>query len=108
MTIKNQTFTPTVKFFIAVAALVITLWGMRQASQMIVQLSLAAIITVSFTPLMYYMIRRGFPSMVAYALTLVAIVLVFGLAAVLVAVLASLIPAFQASRKEPAESLHFV
>ena len=32
----------------------------------------------------------------------------YGLAAVMVAVLASLIPAFQASRKEPAESLHFV
>ena len=31
-----------------------------------------------------------------------------GLAAVIVAVLASLIPAYQASRKEPAESLHFV
>ncbi len=32
----------------------------------------------------------------------------YGLAAVLVAVLASIIPAWQASRKEPAESLHFV
>jgi ABC-type lipoprotein release transport system permease subunit len=32
----------------------------------------------------------------------------YGLAAIVVAVLASLIPAFQASRKEPAESLHYV
>jgi ABC-type lipoprotein release transport system permease subunit len=32
----------------------------------------------------------------------------YGLAAIIVAVLASLIPAYQASRKEPAESLHFV
>ncbi len=32
----------------------------------------------------------------------------YGLAAVIVAILASLIPAYQASRKEPAESLHFV
>jgi putative ABC transport system permease protein len=32
----------------------------------------------------------------------------YGLAAIIVAVLASVIPAYQASRKEPAESLHFV
>jgi len=79
MTNNNQAFSPTVKFFIAISALIITLWGMREASDMIVQLVLAAVITVSFTPFMYYMIRKGVPSMVAYALTLVAIFLVFGL-----------------------------
>jgi putative ABC transport system permease protein len=35
-------------------------------------------------------------------------ILKYGLAAIAVALLASLIPAWQASRKEPAESLHFV
>jgi ABC-type lipoprotein release transport system permease subunit len=35
-------------------------------------------------------------------------ILQYGLAAVIMAVLASIIPAFQAARKEPAESLHFV
>ena len=79
MTNNNQTFSPTVKFFIAISALIITLWGLREASEMIVQVVLAAVITVSFTPLMYYLIRKGVPSIAAYALTLVAIVLVFGL-----------------------------
>jgi AI-2 transport protein TqsA len=79
MTVKNQTFSPTVKFFIAIAALTITLWGLREGSEMIVQVVLAAVIAVSFTPLMYYLISKGLPSMVSYVLTLVAIVLVFGL-----------------------------
>lgn len=37
-----------------------------------------------------------------------AVVIVYGLAAVAVGALASLIPAWQASRREPAESLHYV
>ena len=35
-------------------------------------------------------------------------IIIYGFAAVVVAALAALFPAWQASRKEPAESLHFV
>ena len=35
-------------------------------------------------------------------------ILVYGLAAMIVGALASLFPAWQASRNEPAESLHFI
>jgi ABC-type lipoprotein release transport system permease subunit len=37
-----------------------------------------------------------------------SVILVYGFAAVVIAALASLIPAWQASRREPAESLHYV
>ncbi len=109
MTIKDQTFSPTVRFFIAIAALTIALWGLREGSQLIVQVALAAIITVSFTPLMYYMIRRGVPSMVSYALTLVAIVLVFGALLAFMIVAASRfvneIPAYQAELESTTASI---
>lgn len=45
---------------------------------------------------------------VLYPAISTATIVQYGLAAIIVAVLASLIPAYQASRKEPAESLHYV
>ncbi len=76
---NNQTFqlSSTVKFFIAIAAIAVTMFFIKQASSMINSFVLAAIIVVSATPLLYGLKRKGVPSMVAYAITLVVILVVF-------------------------------
>ncbi len=45
---------------------------------------------------------------VLYPAISLSVIIVYGLAAIFIAALASLIPAWQASRREPAESLHYV
>jgi predicted PurR-regulated permease PerM len=77
MSEPKNLFTSTVVFFIVGAAIVITLWGMQQASETINALILSAIIVASFTPLMHWMQRKGVPDIAAYVITLIAIFAVF-------------------------------
>ena len=74
---KTLQISPTVKFFVAVAAIAITLFFMKQASSMINALILSAIIVVSATPLLYGLQRKGLHPMLAYTITLLAILVVF-------------------------------
>jgi len=77
--VNNQTFqlSSTVKFFVAVAAIAISMFFIRQASSMINSVVLAAIIVVSATPLLYGLKRKGLHPIVAYAITLIVILVVF-------------------------------
>ena len=77
MSEPRRVFSSTIVFFIAAAAVVISLWGMQQAASTINALILGAIIVASFTPLMHWLQRKGVPDMVAYVITLVAIFAVF-------------------------------
>jgi predicted PurR-regulated permease PerM len=77
MSEPRKVFSSTIVFFIAAAAVVISLWGMQQAAQTINALILGAIIVASFTPLMHWLQRKGVPGLVAYVITLVAIFAVF-------------------------------
>ncbi len=76
---NNQSFqlSSTVKFFVAAAAIAVTLFFIREASAMINSIVLSAIIVVSATPLLYSLKRKGVPSVVAYAITLIVILVVF-------------------------------
>lgn len=77
MTDPRRLFSTTIIFFIAGAAVVISLWGMQQAAQTVNALILGAIIVASFTPLMHWLQRKGVPDIAAYTITLIAIFAVF-------------------------------
>ncbi|HCB48252.1 MAG TPA: hypothetical protein DEP47_01700, partial [Chloroflexi bacterium] len=68
---------PTIKFFIAMAMIAITLFFMNSVSSFINSIILSAIITVSATPILYGLKRRGVHPILAYAITLVIVFAVF-------------------------------
>ena len=68
---------PTIKFFIAIAMIAITLFFMNSVSSFINAVILSAIITVSATPILYGLKRKGVHPILAYAITLVIVFAVF-------------------------------
>lgn len=94
----------TAKFFITVAAVVITLWGIREGADMINALILGAIIVVSFMPVLNWLKAKGVPVIIAYILTLLAIltvlVLLFAFLVVAVNRLVESIPTYTAELEE--------
>lgn len=68
---------PTIKFFLAVALIAITLFFMNSVSSLINSVILSAIIVVSATPLLYGLQRKGLHPILAYTITLVLIFVVF-------------------------------
>lgn len=77
MNVNSKNISSSIVFFIAIAAVIITLWGMKQAAPMLSSLILSIIIVASFTPLMQWLQRKGVPGWLAYTLTLIAIFAVF-------------------------------
>lgn len=67
----------TLKFFMMVAAIAITLFFMNSVSSFINAVVLAAIIVVSVTPVLYGLQRRGLHPILAYTITLILIFVVF-------------------------------
>ncbi|MGD2050100.1 MAG: AI-2E family transporter [Chloroflexota bacterium] len=68
---------PTTKFFLTIALIAITLFFMNSVSSLINSVILSAIIVVSATPLLYGLQRKGLHPILAYAVTLVLIFVVF-------------------------------
>ena len=69
----------TIRVFLAFASLGLVLFFMIQARTIINALFLSYIIVLSASPLLYWMMKKKVPAWLAFALTLLAIVLVFGL-----------------------------
>lgn len=76
---KNQAgqLSLTIKFFLTVALIAITLFFMNSVSSLINSVILSAIIVVSATPLLYGLQRKGLHPILAYTITLVLIFVVF-------------------------------
>jgi len=75
---QNKPLSFTIRVFLAFASLGLMLFFMIQARTIINAFLLAYIIVLSASPLLYWMMRKKVPAWLAFALTLLAIVLVFG------------------------------
>jgi AI-2 transport protein TqsA len=83
---QNKPISFTIRVFVAFASLGILLFFMIQARTIINALFLSYIIVLSASPLLYWMLKKNVPAWLAFALTLLAIVLLFGFLVVLLIV----------------------
>ncbi|GMQ78627.1 MAG: AI-2E family transporter [Anaerolineae bacterium] len=75
---RDRPISFTIRVFVAFASLGLLLFFMIQARTIINALFLSYIIVLSASPLLYWMLKKNFPGWLAFALTLLAIILVLG------------------------------
>ncbi|HSG18212.1 MAG TPA: AI-2E family transporter [Anaerolineae bacterium] len=96
---ESRPFSFSLRVFIGIATFGLTLYFMREASNIINTLMLGIIIVLSASPLLHWFQRKKAPDWLAYVLTLTAIVAVFGVLVVMLVVavnrLAESIPTYQ-------------
>lgn len=80
---KPQPASPA-NVLVSLAALVIIVWGMRGASSLIVQLLLAIFVTVVCSPFVYWMRRRGLPTVLAVCVMILVLLAMAGLLGTLI------------------------
>lgn len=94
----------TLRVFIGIAAFGVSLYFMSTAARFINSLMLGIIIVLSASPLLHWLRRKRAPDWLAYVLTLLVIVSVFGFLVVLMVVafnrLAASIPEYQVQLQE--------
>lgn len=83
---QNKPLSFTIRVFLAFASLGLVLFFMMQARTIINALLLSYIIVLSASPLLYWMLKKNVPAWLAFVLTLLAIILVFGFLVVLLVV----------------------
>jgi len=109
---EARPFSFTLRVFIGIAAFGLTLYFMSQAANLINQLMLSIIIMLSASPLLHWLQRKKAPDWLAYVITLLAIVIVFGVLVIMLVVavdrLADSIPVYQAQLDSAVESLERV
>lgn len=99
----------TLRVFIGIAAFGATLFFMSEAAKLLNALMLSIIIVLSASPLLHWLKRKKAPDWAAYILTLLVIVLVFGVLVVMLVVafdrLAASLPQYQLELQEAKDSL---
>lgn len=105
----TRQFSFTLRVFIGFAAFGLTLMFMNQAANLINSLMLGIIIVLSASPLLHWLQRKKAPDWLAYVITLLAIITVFGVLVVLLVVavdrLADSIPTYQAQLRDTIDSI---
>ena len=105
----GRQFSFTLRVFIGIAAFGLTLFFMSQAANLINSLMLGIIIVLSASPLLHWLQRKKAPDWLAYVITLLAIITVFGVLVVLLVVavdrLADSIPTYQAQLRDTIDSI---
>lgn len=99
----------TLRVFIGIAALGLTLFFMNQAASLINSLMLGVIIVLSASPLLHWLQRKRVPDWLAYVITLVAIFAVFGVLVVMMVIavqrLGESVPKYQAELQSTLDSI---
>jgi len=106
--LKNS-LSPTLKFLLGAACLVIVLVGLQRAAPMFNQLALALIIAVTAAPLMRWLRGKGMPNGLALAITVLVILLILvvfvGFLVMSVSSLGKAIPTYAAQMENLGASL---
>ena len=106
---QAKPFSFTLRVFIGIAAFGLTLSFMNQAANIINPLMLGVIIVLSASPLLHWLQRKKVPDWLAYVITLLIIVVVFGILVLMLVVavdrLAQSIPVYQAELDLAIDSL---